>query len=118
MIAKLKPIKVIQTEQKPYWSHPVFSKHVDDVLGGEECLSKDQLKQIESYFDIEIKIISMNLDAPEELSDRYCNGDNSALLDWNVSRPTDSLDWFLVLISDTEDGAVAWWAIPKSKLIQ
>lgn len=118
MIAKLKPINVIQTKQKPYWSHPVFTNHLDTVLGGAELLTQDQLKQIESYFDIEIRIISMNVDAPEELSDRYCDGDNSSLLEWDISKPSDNEHWFLISICDTEDGAVAWWAIPKNKLIQ
>lgn len=113
MVEKLEPMPVMQTAHKPFWSHPVFSEYLDEVLQGAECVTRSQIKQIEDHFNCELYCGMMEYDAPDELIERYGDGDNSALLDWKPTPPSGKPGWFIVMICDTEDGAQVWWAIPK-----
>lgn len=107
---KLVPVEVVQTEEYPWWCHPVFDAYLIKVIGDAEHPTREQFQHIQDYFNADFVCVHMENDASDDLNERYCDGENSVLLEWKPSKPTDDEGWFLICINDTEDGAVAWWA--------
>lgn len=65
----------------------------------------------EKHFSMDSKFIEMYQQAsPQALNEYYQSGNMSS---WNPNPPDLDPDWTLLAITDSEDGALAWWARPK-----
>mgnify|MGYP001618726896 FL=1 len=116
MIKQLEPAEIIR-DQYGFWTHPVFSKYLECVIGDSEGMTSEQFEELKLHFNVDFSKVEMEFDAPEDVAERYWDQEElEAVAYWNPSKPKGDGDWFLVSINDTEDGPVAWWAKPKNTI--
>lgn len=58
---------------------------------------------------LQLVMIYLETDAPEEIADRYFASDEPHCGYWEPGKP-DGNGWFCLAIHDTDDGPVCWWA--------
>lgn len=86
-----------------YWTHPELPDMGENV-------SKAKLAEFESEQGFSIHFVTMEGDAPEEVSEAYFDKGAPGCLGWKPTKPDPKA--FLLSIHDTEDGPIAWWAVP------
>lgn len=58
---------------------------------------------------LQVIMIELETDAPEEIADRYFVSGDPDCSYWEPNRP-DGEGWFCLAIHDSDDGPVCWWA--------
>lgn len=58
---------------------------------------------------LQVLMIELETDAPEEIADRYFESGDPDCSYWEPNRP-DGEGWFCLAIHDSDDGPVCWWA--------
>lgn len=86
-----------------YWTHP-------ELPDFGETVSKEKLAEFESEQGFSVQFVYMDGDAPEEVHDSYFEKGSPSCTGWEPRKPDSKA--FLLSIHDTEDGPVAWWAVP------
>ncbi|WP_137009579.1 hypothetical protein [Aquitalea aquatilis] len=88
----------IERDQYGTWSHPALPRTDDESFDIRAWLKKYGYESATEW---------MEHDAPQEQVDAYFSGGHFS--NWNPTPPIEN-GWFLVLITDTEDGPVAVFA--------
>jgi hypothetical protein len=73
---------------------------------------EQDLGEIASEHGFEMRVVTME-DTDDELSERWANGDDKALSEWN---PPATEGWALAAKIDTEDGPIAIYIKPGAAL--
>lgn len=109
MVNKLKQIEVVR-DKYGFFIHPQYLNALDQLLGDREYPTEQEWKDLKKSLGIEVFITRLDCDAPQEVVDRYFDGNIEACADWNPSYPNVDGDWFIISIHDTEEGVVCLWA--------
>lgn len=109
MVNKLKQIEVVR-DKYGFFIHPQYLNALDQLLGDREYPTEQEWKDLKKSLGIEVFITRLDRDAPQEVVDRYFDGNIEACADWNPSYPNVDGDWFIISIHDTEEGVVCLWA--------
>lgn len=116
-ISPLKPYpdELIVRDESGMWFHPDYSSYWDEIIGtGVEHCTDEEWEKLLVDLNIDTYILSIEEDQPElVVSENFKNGDLSA---WIPNKPDLPGEWFLLLISDTEDGPAAWFAKTKDAI--
>ena len=110
------PEDQIVRDQYGMWFHPDYLKYWDENFGeGTELCSGDEWEKLLVDLNIDTFTVSLDADDPKlsESAD-VKNGDMSA---WVPNKPDEPGDWFLLLITDSEDGPQAWFAKSKEEFV-
>jgi len=91
----------VNRDEDGYWIHPDFPHFEDEISNSEwqEYLEQNQLQS---------EYVDLFGDAPEDISDRYCESGDADCSDWEPTKPAGD-GWFLFGIWDTEDGPTSCW---------
>lgn len=57
----------------------------------------------------ETAVVNFDCDASEELVKRYSDGDTTVINEWQPSKPDDRDGWFMLYITDSDDGPFCMW---------
>jgi len=110
-IQQLKAAEVVRNKYG-FWNHPEWDIYLETNFNQKEYLSVEDMTHLHVHFNITTDRVYFESDASEELSKRYFdNDDQSAIIEWNPSKPDHDRDWFLVSIFENSNGdVVALWA--------
>lgn len=110
-IQQLKAAEVVRN-QYGFWNHPEWANYFKTNFNQNEHLSDEEITRVHVHFNVTTARVYFESDASEELSKRYFdNDDQSAIIEWNPSKPDHDRDWFLVSIFENSNGdVVALWA--------
>lgn len=111
----IQPVEVVRGEYGSF-VHPDLSAALKAQFGQRDFYTWLELCDFAENQNIELEAVSFELDAPEQLQEKYYGGDDPDISAWNPSPPNDQAGWFIVSLHDTEDGPVCWWARPLSTL--
>ncbi|SSR05700.1 hypothetical protein [Acinetobacter baumannii] len=110
-IQQLKAAEVIRN-QYGFWNHPEWANYFKTNFNQNEHLSDEEITRVHAHFNVTTDRVYFESDASEELSIRYFDkGDQTAIIEWNPSKPDHDRNWFLVSIFENSNGdVVALWA--------
>lgn len=99
MVVELVPVHV-DRDENGMWLHPA-------LIGMDEMTWKDFTALMASK-GVRCEWVSMESDAPEELTERYFEMGDPDMSEWEPSPPAGD-GWFILGIFDTEDGPGCLW---------
>lgn len=110
-IQQLKAAEVVRNKYG-FWNHPEWENYFKSNFNQNEHLSDEEITRVHVHFNVTTDRVYFETDAPEELTLRYFEKDDqSAIVDWNPSKPDHDRNWFLVSIFENSNGdVVALWA--------
>lgn len=110
-IQQLKAVEVVRN-QYGFWNHPDWKNYFETNFNKQEHLSEEDITRLHVHFNVKTDRVYFESEAPEELIVRYFDkGDQTAIIDWNPSKPDHDRDWFLVSIFENSNGdVIALWA--------
>ena len=100
----IKPATV-ERDKDGFWSHP-------ELPYWDESTTAAELAQWNEENSVDIEIIRLENDAPEELAEAWYEGDTSDCSEWDPKCSREGS--FLLSIHDSEEGPVAIFAVPKA----
>lgn len=109
-LPRLKPIEVVR-DAMGFWTHPVLSVYLDNVLADREFITDAEVKAISDHFNVDIVIEGV----------RLCEVDPTAQGDWSGFEPIPpSQNHFLIstVESENSENAYFWWAKEKQSLME
>ncbi|HCA5308052.1 TPA: hypothetical protein MW274_000049 [Acinetobacter baumannii] len=117
-IQQLKAAEVVRNKFG-FWNHPEWKNYLETHFNQNEYLSDEEITRVHVHFNVTTDRVYFETDAPEELTLRYFEKDDqSAIADWNPSKPDHDRDWFLVSIFENSNGdVVALWAKQYNTLL-
>ena len=71
------------------------------------------LSKIDGLSGYKFQRVYFSDDASESIQDRYFETGDPDVSDWQITKPSD--DSVLIAVCDTEDGPVAYFAVPDEK---
>lgn len=103
--------EIVERDGQGFWLHSILREKLG-VDGSVEALPEAK--------DTEFRYVAMEVDAPDELADRFLNAAfdskhgevDATVREWEPTRPKGDC-WVLIGIYDTEDGPYACFARPK-----
>lgn len=103
----LQKIPVVRDENG-YFCHPDLLHFWQVTMDGAEHCSKEQWEDLERRAGIKTKIVHLENESPDHPAYvSYFDGCNGDISQWDPSPPP---GWWLIDISDNEDGPFAVWA--------
>ncbi|HEX8653088.1 MAG TPA: hypothetical protein VF708_19885 [Pyrinomonadaceae bacterium] len=93
----------VRRDKYGYWLHSVLTR--------EEYVDKS-FTEIPELGDMQIHLVDFETDVPEEMARRYFEAGEPDVTEWQPTSPLGD-GWFLISISDSEDGPFACFARPK-----
>jgi hypothetical protein len=91
---------VVRRDEYGMFQHPDLPDF--DEGDGEKC------KAWIAQQGLQLVMVHLETDAPEEIADRYFQSDEPHCGYWEPGKP-DGDGWFCLAIHDTDDGPVCWW---------
>ncbi|ORL69592.1 hypothetical protein B7H19_10280 [Pseudomonas putida] len=91
---------VVRRDEYGMFQHPDLPDF--DEGDGEKC------KAWIAQQGLQLIMVHLETDAPEEIADRYFQSDEPHCGYWEPGKP-DGDGWFCLAIHDTDDGPVCWW---------
>lgn len=109
---KLKQIPVVRDEDG-YFHHPDIRHFWEVTMGGAEHCTKEQWQAFEAEAGVKTQIVYLETEAENHPAcvEYFERGGGVSL--WDPAPPP---GWWLVEISDTEDGPFAVWATHDDKV--
>lgn len=108
---KLVKMEVKQTPENPFWLNNELGLFLNKILDGRENITGEDWEAIKRHFNCELEKRYLSFESQGDISDRWYDGDITAVLDWEVILPSE--DWFIVSIHETDDDVVMWLAKNK-----
>lgn len=91
---------VVRRDEYGMFQHPDLPDF--DEGDGEKC------KAWIAQQGLQLVMVHLETDAPEEIADRYFQSDEPHCGYWEPGKPEGD-GWFCLAIHDTDDGPVCWW---------
>ncbi len=91
---------VVRRDEYGMFQHPDLPDF--DEGDGEKC------KAWVAQQGLQLVMVHLETDAPEEIADRYFQSDEPHCGYWEPGKPEGD-GWFCLAIHDTDDGPVCWW---------
>lgn len=101
----------VTRSQTGEWIHPEIKKYLDENFpAGVADINEDRRKKLENNFGLNIRFEEMYEHAPVETIHEYYQ--KGVMTNWQP-KPPEGDGWLILAITDSEDGAIAWWGKQK-----
>ena len=109
-IPALEPVELVRTDLG-YYCHPTFDLYWHKKFGQAEGCSAEEWQELKNYFGIEVCTVDMedDIEVGGDLWKSFFDDGDPDVRSWNPTPPLGD-GWFLLSISDLEDGPSAMWA--------